>query len=154
MVFAKDLRPGPDKPSVHKQTQTQKREKMTSAGFKIDFLTEQGLETKSYNEGDEIFASGDPGDHMYVVESGNVEIRTFGSTLDQVGTNDIFGEMAVIDGGPRSASAVATTATKVIAIDKAAFRKISQEDPDFALEVMRRLVERLRRMNHAQIYFK
>ncbi len=91
---------------------------------------------------------------MYVVESGAVEIATFGTVLDTIGPNDILGEMALIDGAARSATATATQPSTVIAIDKVTFRNLTRDNPDFALEIMGRLVERLRRMNHAQIYFK
>ncbi len=127
---------------------------MTDNGFDIEMLTAQGLEPQYFEAGAKIFASGDAGDCMYVVESGAIEIATFGTVLDTIGAGDILGEMALIDGAPRSASATAKEQTKVVAIDKQAFRKMTQSNPDFALDIMARLVDRLRRMNHAQLYFK
>lgn len=127
---------------------------MTNEKFDSAHLKAQGLTTTSYQAGTKIFSSGEAGDCMYVVESGAVEIATFGTVLDTIGPNDILGEMALIDGAARSATATATQPSTVIAIDKVTFRNLTRDNPDFALEIMGRLVERLRRMNHAQIYFK
>ncbi|MGH1419643.1 MAG: cyclic nucleotide-binding domain-containing protein [Hyphomicrobiaceae bacterium] len=127
---------------------------MTENPLNIELLISQGLQSQSFEPGAKIFASGDAGDCMFVVQSGTIEIATFGKVLDTIGTGDILGEMALIDGAPRSATATAKEPSKVIAIDKQAFRKMTQNNPDFALDIMARLVDRLRRMNEAQIYFK
>jgi len=58
----------------------------------------------------------------------------------------MFGEMALIDDGPRSAAALANEATEASAIDKAMFVQLVREEPEFALRVMRLLTERIRRM--------
>ena len=61
----------------------------------------------------------------------------------------MFGEMALIDGSPRSATAVASEACELAPIDKAAFAHLVRQDPDFALRVMRLLAQRLRQMNES-----
>jgi CRP/FNR family cyclic AMP-dependent transcriptional regulator len=67
--------------------------------------------------------------------------------LESVGPNGIFGEMALIDGSPRSATAVAAEPTEVAPIDRAAFAHLVRQNPDFALQVLRLLAARLRQMN-------
>ncbi len=70
--------------------------------------------------------------------------------LESVGPGGIFGEMALIDGGPRSAAALAAEATEVAVIDKAAFHALVREEPAFALAIMRLLAERVRRMGRSR----
>jgi CRP-like cAMP-binding protein len=76
-----------------------------------------------------------------------VEIRLGEKTLEVVETNGISGEMAMIDGQPRTATAVARTDCKLIPIDQKRFQFLVQQTPYFAIEVMRVLVERLRRVD-------
>ncbi|GAG06465.1 unnamed protein product, partial [marine sediment metagenome] len=61
----------------------------------------------------------------------------------------IFGELALLDGAPRSATAVALEPTEVAVIDERAFLYMVERDPKIALQLLRRLAERLRRMNQS-----
>ncbi len=70
--------------------------------------------------------------------------------LESVGPGGMFGEMALIDGGPRAAAALAAEATEVAVVDKATFHALVREEPDFALGVMRLLAERIRRMGRTR----
>jgi CRP-like cAMP-binding protein len=74
---------------------------------------------------------------------------TFGSLLESVGPNGIFGEMALIDKCPRAAAALASEPTEVAVVDMATFLKLIAEEPKFALRVMRVLTERIRRLGGA-----
>jgi len=94
-----------------------------------------------------IFQQGEPRTVMYVVNAGEVEIRLGGKVLEVVGPNGIFGEMAMVDGGPRTATAVARTECKLVPIDQRRFQFLVQQTPFFAIEVMRVLVGRLRRVD-------
>lgn len=94
-----------------------------------------------------IFQQGDPRTFMYVVNEGEVEIRLGGKVLEVVGPNGIFGEMAMIDGAPRTAAAVARTECKLVPVDQRRFQFLVQQTPYFAIEIMRLLVERLRRID-------
>ena len=82
---------------------------------------------------------------MYVVRSGEVAVLSAGAVLETIGPNGTFGEMALIDGAPRSATAVAREPTEVAVIDEKAFLYLVQKDPAFALDLLRRLTARLRR---------
>jgi CRP-like cAMP-binding protein len=87
---------------------------------------------------------------MYVVQSGMVDVITFGSALESVGPGGMFGEMALIDGGPRSAAALASEATEAAMIDKAMFLQLVREEPGFALHIMRLLTDRIRRIGQSR----
>ena len=97
--------------------------------------------------GQAIFREGDPGDVMFVVKEGDVDIVVHGTVVDTVGPGGIFGEMALIDHQPRSASAVATVDSQLVRIDERRFQYLVERTPHFALEVMRIMAHRLRRMD-------
>ncbi len=102
-----------------------------------------------FEKGSLIFAEGDLGLAMYVIESGEVEIRKrLGSddaVLATLGKGDFFGEMCMLEEeSPRSASAVATTDVQAVLIDQSAFTFILKHNPEIAIRMMRKLVLRLR----------
>jgi CRP-like cAMP-binding protein len=109
------------------------------------FRNQENIESFSANE--VIFQKGDARTVMYVVKVGDVEIRLGDKVLEVVGPDGIFGEMAMVDGQPRTASAVARTDCELVPIDQKRFQFLIQQTPYFALEVMRILVERLRRVD-------
>jgi CRP-like cAMP-binding protein len=119
---------------------------MTEAPFDFSYLTRRGVPIQHFDAGEKIFLEDDSGGCMYVVQSGKVDVITFGSVLETVGPGGMFGEMALIDDGPRSAAALANEATEAAAIDKAMFVQLVREEPEFALHVMRLLTERIRRI--------
>ena len=110
---------------------------------KIDLFRLQPGE--EYAPGTVIFRQGDPGDEMYVVQEGQVEIRLGDEVVETLGPGEIFGELALIDDQPRSATAVAVTASRLAAVPEARFHFMVQQTPRFALQVMRVMAERLRR---------
>jgi len=94
-----------------------------------------------------IFVEGDQGDCMYIVKEGVVDVVYKGKSLGTIEKGGIFGEMALIDFQPRSATAVAKTDCVLVPVDEKHFSRLVQETPAFALQVMRVLVQRLRSMN-------
>lgn len=105
-----------------------------------------------YLTGESIFREGDPGDVMYVLLAGAVDLKkrveggeTVLSTIDE--PNEFFGEMALIDGRPRSASAVAVRDTKLLVVDRPAFEALIQSNGKFALKIIKVLSERIRCSN-------
>ena len=95
--------------------------------------------------GEVIFTAGDPGDRMYVVIEGEVDVLFEGRVIETTGPGGILGEMALIDRSPRSATAVAKTDCKLAPIDEKRFEFLVGQTPFFALHVMRVMCERLRR---------
>jgi CRP-like cAMP-binding protein len=97
--------------------------------------------------GTTVIEEGKPGDRMYVVQEGEVEVRHRGRLLARVGPGSIVGEMALIDHEARSASVVAATDVALVPVDEKRFLYLVQNTPRFALDVMRTLAQRLRALD-------
>jgi CRP/FNR family cyclic AMP-dependent transcriptional regulator len=101
---------------------------------------------------DVIFEEGSTGRELFVVLDGEVEIAKVSgatrTTIIKLGKGEFFGEMAVIDGSARSATAIASAPnTKVMRINHARFVYLVSQQPAFALMVMDALSKRLRASN-------
>lgn len=98
--------------------------------------------------GGTIFERGDDaGGKMYVLLEGLVEIRIGDRTVETVEPGGFFGEMALIDEAPRSATAVAQVRSRLARVAEKQFIFMVQQTPFFSLHVMRVLVTRLRNLN-------
>ena len=100
-----------------------------------------------------VFAEGDLGLAMYVIESGEVEIRKHLAGEERVlatlGKGDFFGEMCMLEeDSPRSATVVAIDDVDAVMIDQSAFTFILKHNPEIAIRMMRKLVVRLRQTTH------
>lgn len=110
------------------------------------------MATVSFTAGGTIFLEREPGDALYVVESGRVRISVRDAdandvTLSELRAGEFFGEMAVIDGGTRSASATAMEDTTLRCLRREAFEAFLVEHPRAALDILRGLGARLRQTN-------
>ena len=121
------------------------------ADTSIDFgiLAGSGTPVREFKAGDVIFKEGDPGSEFFVIRSGKVDIRLGNRVLGTLGEHDIFGEMALIDPAPRSATAVAATDVTIVPVGEKQFLFLVSRTPHFALNVMRTLARRLRSTNTA-----
>jgi CRP/FNR family cyclic AMP-dependent transcriptional regulator len=97
-----------------------------------------------FKAGDVIFTEGEPGEIMYGVRAGEVEITHEGKSLAFLGPGSIFGEMALIDRAPRAATAVAFTDCTLVPVDRHRFQFLIHETSTFATRVMQTLSHRLR----------
>jgi CRP/FNR family transcriptional regulator, cyclic AMP receptor protein len=115
----------------------------------VDFgiLAGAGAPIRSFKAGEIIFRHGDPAEELYIVKSGKVEIRLGNRLLDTLPELSIFGEMALIDHSPRSATVVAATDATIVPVDEKQFLFLVSRTPHFALNVMRVLAQRLRTTN-------
>tara|TARA_A100001011_G_scaffold371475_1_gene428842 strand:+ start:2304 stop:4313 length:2010 start_codon:yes stop_codon:yes gene_type:complete len=106
---------------------------------------------KTYLVGDFIFREGDQGNTAYVVESGVVELVKFTGedyvTLSEITAGTLFGEMAIIDGSPRSASARAKEECMLNEITEAQLKAYMSRSPDTSMDMMRRLASYARTAN-------
>jgi CRP-like cAMP-binding protein len=105
------------------------------------FRTSQGEE---FAAGSAIFRQGDPGELMYIVLDGQVDLYRDGRHLATLGPGEVLGELALIDQGARAATAIARGACTLAPLDRRGFARMVQQTPYFALDVMRTLAERLR----------
>ena len=98
--------------------------------------------------GETIFAEGKKGlifrDKMYLLINGEVELLMNKKVIASLRAGEIFGELAAIDGDPRTASAVAKTACKLIGLDEKQFYAALRKKPAFALMLMSVMINRLR----------
>src|SRR5687767_4129721 len=104
-------------------------------------------EVETFRAGDVILRAGTPGGRMYVVKSGTVEIRVGDKVAETLAAGDFFGEMSLVDHEPRSATAVATRETALVAVDEKRFLRMVSDTPGFALAVLRVMARRLRAMD-------
>ena len=112
-------------------------------------MTSKGL--KTYLVGDFIFREGEQGNIAYVVESGVVELVKFTGedyvTLSEITAGTLFGEMAIIDGSPRSASARAKEECTLKEITEEQLKAYMSRSPDTSIDMMRRLASYARSAN-------
>jgi CRP-like cAMP-binding protein len=97
--------------------------------------------------GQAIFHEGEKGTVMYVLLEGMVDVSIGGLMVELAQPGTLLGEMALVDGSERSATAIARTDCRLVSIDARQFDLLVQETPAFARHVMRAMAERLRRMN-------
>jgi CRP/FNR family cyclic AMP-dependent transcriptional regulator len=114
-------------------------------GFAI--LTGHNIETQFLKAGSVIFREGDEAKELFVIKSGQVRIQIGNRTVTELGQDSIFGEMALIDSEPRSATAVAVTDVELVPVTEKQFLFLVSQTPHFALKVMRVLAQRLRVTN-------
>jgi CRP/FNR family transcriptional regulator, cyclic AMP receptor protein len=117
----------------------------------IDFrlLAGIGAPARDFKAGDVIFSQGDPAQELFIIQSGEVEIRLGNRVLETLPQYSIFGEMALIDNAPRSATAIAVSDAKLVPVSEKQFLFLISNTPYFALNVMRVMARRLRAANIA-----
>ena len=115
-------------------------------GVKLDMFVNES-EPRQCHAGDVIFCAFDMGAEMYVVLEGEVELTIDSKIVETLGAGEPFGEMALIDQTPRVATATAKTDCKLAVIPERRFLFMVQQTPYFALQIMKVMADRLRRMN-------
>ena len=109
----------------------------------------QASDTADYQAGEIIFREGEPGDRLFVLIEGRVEVlKDHGGerelTLQTLQPLDYFGEMAILTEGPRSATTRASTECRLITLEGAAFRELIVTIPEISFEIFRVLTQRVR----------
>jgi CRP-like cAMP-binding protein len=106
---------------------------------------------KVYGDGEIIVQQGEMGDTMYVIQSGKVEVlRKEGDTeasLAVLTDGDVFGEMALFEREPRSATVRAIGDARVLTVDKRIFLRRVHEDPSLAFRILQKMSQRIRDLN-------
>ena len=96
--------------------------------------------------GEVIVQAGDQGNSMYLMLEGRARVVGKSRVLRP---GDFFGEMALIDGGPRSATIIATSAVRVMMVQRRAFLKVLKQNPQVGLAIMETLAQRIRRLERS-----
>jgi CRP-like cAMP-binding protein len=104
-------------------------------------------EIADYMADHSIVKKGDPGDAFYVVLTGQAKVVSGRRFIARLLPGDHFGEIAVIDGGPRTASVVSETPMTLAILSRRGFRKAMREDPELALHMMTELARMFRRVD-------
>jgi CRP-like cAMP-binding protein len=104
---------------------------------------------RGYRRDEIVFSHGDPGDALHAVVTGRIRISTGTAAGREIFLNimepgDTFGEIALLDGGPRTATATAIAATELISIRRGPLFELLEREPKAALELLRLAGERLR----------
>jgi len=102
---------------------------------------------RSYNPGDIIFCEYEKGDEFYIIKEGKVRLTKIQDnkekTLDILEPPAIFGEMAIIEDAPRTATVIAETPVKVVALKKQNFNELLSSNPKWALSLIKILSKRI-----------
>ena len=102
---------------------------------------------RSLAPGEAVFEEGEPGDHLYVIQSGEVELVRVTAHRQRVvarlGPGDFFGELGAVMGEQRSSRAVAVNTTRLIALDRETVEAMCLDEPMIAIRMIRVLVARL-----------
>jgi flavin reductase (DIM6/NTAB) family NADH-FMN oxidoreductase RutF len=99
---------------------------------------------RAFSAGETIVREGEPGDELYVILEGTVRVERAGRLLKTFGRGEFFGEVAVLDGRPRSADVVAETAATCLSLPRDLLRDALASDPRAAWAMLETLAARLR----------
>ncbi|MEN3046766.1 MAG: cyclic nucleotide-binding domain-containing protein [Candidatus Hydrothermales bacterium] len=133
-------------------------------GLKEDQLSKilENLEPRNYEKGETIFEEGSPGDTLYIIEKGKVEVRLKRGdlvlVLAELENGSFFGELSLISDVPRSATCIAVKESSLYVLKREDFWKIVERDPKIGVLVLKNLAielaERIRETNkNLETYF-
>lgn len=111
------------------------------------------MRARRFRRGEVIFHIGDPGDALFVIVSGDVKISLPSETGDEailatLRPGDVFGELALLDGAPRSASATALGPTETVVLPRDRFRELLATEAGFRDALLASIAGELRRLTH------
>jgi len=125
------------------------------AGLDAEGLTSmtRGMRVRRFRRGETIFHLGDPGDALFIVMAGSIKITLPADTGDEailatLRPGDFFGELALLDGAPRSATAVAIEATETYILPRDQFRELIATEPVMREALLATLAAEVRRLTH------
>lgn len=106
---------------------------------------------KEYSDGEVICRQGEPGNSMFVIQVGKaLAVRNSGGqelVLGELRAGEVFGEMAIFDRQPRSATVRAAGRARILTLDRRAFLRRVQEDPSLAFRILQKMSQRIRSLN-------
>ncbi|MDQ3691484.1 MAG: cyclic nucleotide-binding domain-containing protein [Chloroflexota bacterium] len=99
-----------------------------------------------------IMSQGDRGAEMFVLVSGAARVERDGSVLADAGPGTVLGEIALLDGGPRTATVTLTQASRLLVLARREFQTLIDEFPDVRLHVFETVARRLRALDHEAVH--
>lgn len=114
-------------------------------GFK---LAAKARKVMHVSAGEKVFQAGQPGNCMYAVKAGTLQVRIGRTVVETLEPGDVFGEMALLNENElRTATVEAASDGELAVIDGESFKAMVKSDPEFAIDMMRILAARLMEMN-------
>ena len=117
-----------------------------------------GVLGRDYSDQEVICRQGEQGDRMYVIQSGKARVvRQEGDSqviLGDLKAGDLFGEMAIFEKEPRSATVLSIGTSRVLTLDKRAFLRRAHEDPSLMFNLLRRMSQRIRSLDQELAHLK
>lgn len=139
------------------------KEKLLGKSFVFEALDDQARRelaafayVKRFRSGDVIFSMGDPGQSMMAIAEGSVRVSMLTPsareiTLNDLQAGDVFGEIALLDGGERSASVKALTNCTLIVLERRSLLDVLGRNPDLSIHLIELLCQRVRRSDERMI---
>ena len=109
----------------------------------LAFIATQ-VEEMDFPVGHVLCKQGESGGEFFVIVSGTAEVKRDGRSVRQLGAGDFFGEIALIDHGPRTATVTATSAMRSLVLGHGQFRNVLHQNAAIAVAVLQRLGQRIR----------
>jgi len=109
----------------------------------VDAIMKAG-EERTFGAGERVVREGDPGDELFVILEGEARVERGGNVVATFGPGEFFGEVAVLDGRPRSADVVAVTTLRCLTISRDMLRRALEDEPRAAWAMLQILAGRLR----------
>lgn len=133
-----------------------KRETMLASVPLFEGLTKRHLKKVSklvsvvdFTAGDVIVQQGHAGDSLYIALTGQAKVAANGRTVHRVLPGDHFGEISVLDGGPRTASVVAETPMTLLMVTRGPFMRELAHDPELTIALLESLARTIRRVDRS-----
>jgi CRP/FNR family transcriptional regulator len=104
----------------------------------------RSFKSREFHEGDAVVSEGERGGFFFVIVDGSASVNVGGEVRASLGPGDAFGEMALIDDGPRSATVVAATDLRCLRLTPWEFRPFVEDHPAVAWSLLQTLARRLR----------
>ena len=106
-------------------------------------------EVAQYMAGASLVKEGEPGESFFVILTGQAKVTVRGRTVHRAIPGDHFGEISLLDGGPRTASVVSETPLTVLMIERKDFQKLLRKDPPLAMQLLKSMARAIRRVDRS-----
>lgn len=110
----------------------------------LEFIATR-VEDLDFKAGRVLCEEGKSGGDFFIILTGSAEVRRGGKTVDTMRDGDFFGEIALLDSGPRSATVVATTPMRCLVLGPRQFQDVLHQNAEIAVTLLRAVTKRLRR---------